>query len=1154
MKARSIRIMSGLVILLLIAGSIFYYYKTGRPEEVIYIAAIGPFKGADEKVGRAFKQGLNLALKETNQKGGINGRKLRYDLLNDQNDHILAMEMAQKVIKKNRAIAVIGHHYSSCSISAGPIYKKYKIPAITPFSTNAKVTQDNEWYFRNIYNDDLQARFLASYAKKIDLISHSDEKFVSIIHENLDYGQGLADSFEKAARSMGLSVKYRAGFDPDDTRLDQTLRSIVSNLQSKKDAGSVFIATHAEMGVRIVKIMRDSLMFNPVMTPDAFASHSFSTGFDMFEKERRNPGFYTNGIYVTSPLIFDTAGKKAQLFKADYFETYGEKPDWIAAFAYDTAMLVIDAAKNTAITGQQDTIASDRENIRDYLAGLDSIDNSLEGVTGFNYFDANRNSLKPITIGIYKNINIISALIQFHPVGDLNEVPDFKKALSDRRIMLFGGRYMYKTNVVYTGIRINRISDLDLKSQTCNLDFNIWFRFQGNIDVENIEFLNAVDKIEIGQPVDEQVKGNITSRLFLVKGRFKTDFVNLHFPFNYHILGFRFRHRELPRHNLVYVADILGMGMKNYESFTEKMKLNQVLSSEYGWSIVTARFVQDVTEKDTMGNLDFILSLTRYADYSRFNFGILIKKSHFSLRGEISEEIAPYGMAICTFMVVILFFIQKSNLPLMRFRHSLKVTWLMLTFFFLAMLLCSETLSVTLLFDKTDERYQELSNLIFDILWWIVPAVLLNSGMKYFVWIPIKDRTGRAAPNVLRGFVAYIIFFLAFYGIVVFVFEQNINKLMATSGVIAMIIGFVIKANISNFFSGITINQGNAVRIGDWVQIGGFDPGRVYDITWRSTKLEVGDGSMLSVPNAVVSDSIIHNYNYPKKNHAISFSVHVHHEQPPDRIIKILYDAVISAQNIVKEPEPIVRFKGLTEWSSQYGISFEIEDYAQRFAVEESVWKRIWTHLQIAGIEAAVKHHEMRVYEGKTKAVSKIPDPFTAVQTLDIFKDLSLNAHQYLSKRVRIRKFAVGEIIVEQGDMDNSLFVIVEGVVNVVIHFSAENEKVDIVRIGAGSFFGEMALLTGEPRNATIVALTDTCLFEITKEDIAPLIEQEPEISNLLSTVLSERKTQTDTIMKMSSPDVEVMDKDTLSLNILYRIQNFFGLKKKNDAKNDQAK
>jgi potassium efflux system protein len=216
-------------IFLLICGAGLIHYLTTT--EHIHIALIAETSG-----DKSIVQAAMLYVDEINQQGGIHGQKVVLDVFDDQNDPNIAQQKAVEIAEQNNAIAVIGHRSSSCSISAGDIYKKYHIPAITPFSTNVKVTQDNDWYFRTIFDDRLQGRFLAHYVKNV-----FQQKTASIIYTDDAYGSYLAQVFSETASDLDIQIKHQWHFKNNDPSVDQTLSQIAGELKANAaQAGAVF--------------------------------------------------------------------------------------------------------------------------------------------------------------------------------------------------------------------------------------------------------------------------------------------------------------------------------------------------------------------------------------------------------------------------------------------------------------------------------------------------------------------------------------------------------------------------------------------------------------------------------------------------------------------------------------------------------------------------------------------------------------------------------------------------------------------------------------------------------------------------------------------------------------------------------------------------
>jgi len=1128
-----------------------YFHEEKQP---IRIAFIGPMSGKGAAAGELMSNAIKLYFEEINrEREKKNRRKFKLDIFNDENGcSEKAKEEALKIVNENKAVAVIGHWYSSCSITGGKIYKTYGFPAITPGSVKKEVTEGNEWYFRNIYNASASGQFLAYYIKKVLGLNH-----VTIIHDNSGYGSYLATEFKKSARQLDMNIKHQWDFRSTDKNKDLFFEEIVHQLKANaQEPGAILLAVQASEGIPLVKLIKDADIKHHIISGSGFSEQTFVDGFDKFPKEIGNPGFYTNDIYVATPLIFDTANEMAQEFKETYFAKYGQEPDWSAAYAYDTAMLLVkaieqldDAAEKDdkdelhEITGNQESIKVERERIRKALNKFNEPGVAVEGTTGFNYFDENRDAQKPVTIGVYKNKKLVSALTQFQVVRNPNEVPNLEAEIKkETRVLKIGENNYYKTNVVYTGIKINNISYID-KNLTFLLDFNIWFRSRSDFNPQDIEFINVADKVEkdaaviekieeqLKRPLKEETKNQMTYRLYRIKSYFKADFFSNDYIYKQRTLGVSFHHKSLTRNNLIYVTDVLGMG--NNQSVLEEMRNKQVLNQTTGWSIVNPMFFQNIAKKSSLGNPEYLNMQGGKVEYSQFNAIIQIKKNEFTLRGKIDEQYAYYIMWICLISILLLH--KLSN----KYKKFSRLIWFFESIFAFILLLSGEVLLVYKLSENIETYNIKFVIRIFDMLWWIIPAILVNLASEHFIWTPIEQRTSRQIPNIVRLFLAFIIYFFAVVGIIAFVYDQQLTSILATSGVIAMIIGLAIQINISNIFSGIAINMERPFRLRDWVKIGDFDEGEVIDITWRTTRIKTRKECILCIPNSIASESPILNFCYPDEVYWLWPTVYVHPMHHPERVNKILLDALLSSKKVLKDPAPVVLFTGINEWAASYWIAFCANNYADKHFILQDVWTRVWLHLNRAGITPAVQRQEVHFFKGvKERGGKEATKPITLLKEIDLFKPFSEEAKQNISQKIRHHRFEQDDEIVQQGDAGDSLFIIVEGVVAVQVKTN-DGRIEEAARLGAGNFFGEMALLTGEERKATVIALADTYLFELTKADIKPLINDEPEVSELISKVLSRRQDVIDSIQKHIKHDVKIQK--TKFNELLDKINIFFG-------------
>jgi branched-chain amino acid transport system substrate-binding protein len=1125
MKKKSI----GLSIFVLITMIGGYFYS--KPEiKSIRVAVVGPMSGKYAVNGESFVQGIQLCLQNMKCQYPSKKYSIKIDIYDDQNNADMAYETAKKIADANRHVAIIGHHFSSCSIRAGSIYKDMGIPAISPASTNILVTRNNQWYFRTIFNDYLQSIYLSIYVKEV-----LNKKKVSIIQEDQNYGAYLGKVFEEECRRSGLSIVFKKTFKVNDPDQNKRIQHIVNALKKQKDIDILFLAMHSSEGIKFVKAMKDNGIDISIITPDAFASKTFQKGFEQFAREREYPGYYTNGIYVITPIIYDTANEDGQQFWNQYINQFGKEPGWHAAFAYDTAIVLYQTIIRCIDPDKRKSLTEERQAIRDELSKISSIDKSIKGVTGYNYYDVNGDSPKPVSFGIFKNGKIISAMNQLRVTSKISN--QLKR--SDTKQIMLDNQLLTKTRVVYTGVQINELSDININNLLFSIDCYIWFRFRGELDTENIAFDNAAMPVLLKKISRKTTKDGINYHLYHLKGRFKADSFTYKLPFGKHLLGIAFHHKTCHRNQLIYVVDMIGMRINDQEALLSQINSANVLNPSSGWRADQVNFFQSISEKSALGVPEYIDINSGVVKYSQFNLGVRIKRSKFGVN--LLYEIFPGGftvklLIISTLIIVCLAVMIRNKI---FFQTYSNLVWTIQICCVFVALLTFEIFVLNSMIDKTSMDNVRTFKRFFDILWWLIPACCLNLAIKRFIWTPLEIRTQRKIPTVARRFIAFIIILLSIFGIVAFVFDERITGILATSGVFAMIIGLAVQVNISNIFSGIAMNVEKTFRTGDWVKIGELKEGKVLDINWRCTRIQCRDNSIHNIPNSMVSDSEITNYSYPNNIFEHHFIIHIDPSHAPERVKKIILDALLSIKEINQKPLPFVRFKGTTEFSTRYGVFYCTQNYQQKTQTEEIVWNRVFIHLKRAKINLAMQRHRIYMTSDVPIEEDETVQSINLLKEIELFKHFSEEDQTFISQRIKHHTFRAGQSIVRKGDDGDSLYIIVEGVVAITIIM--DGKEIELGRLGAENIFGEMALLTGEPRSANVVSLTETYLLEISKQVIAPIIETQPEISSLLGEVLTQRKKKTQSILaNMESSNIQ---NEEIPKKIVSKILKYFGVK-----------
>lgn len=595
------------------------WFLNHNQEKAIYVALAGPL-GEDLKGGDDIQRGVELGIAEANAAGGIDGRPIKLLKFNDDNDSDLAKKVAQRIVD-SPAVAVIGHYYSGPSIAAGELYEKAGIAAVSGSATADEVTRDRRWYFRVIPDNHSQGVFLANYAWSV-----RNDKSAIIIYEDGGYGRSLESSFRNSFRGLGGTIQrewmYDYSVDPK-TQVQQIVGQMIQDRLNPPDV--VFVAMYADDAGPLIVAMRRAGLNYAILGGDTIGDPTTPDVFADQPEEQARPGYFSDGIYAATPMMFDMAGELAFSLQ-DKMAKQGFQPGWGEAMYYDATLVLVDAIKHANLQVGPQALAQNRAAVRDALERNNSPATAVQGVTGMLYFDNQHNPSISMIMGTFQQKKFISAPVQLQPATDITRIVDLKKELADGNMLIVNGKYMYRTRLVYAGVDFNEIGDVNLKDSTFLADFYLWFRYQGDFDEMDIEFPNAVEPIHLGDPVLETISGGSTYHVYRIKAKFKSDFDYSDYPFDEQPLKIAFRHRHITRENLIYVPDIVGMKFQSSKETVDKLSRVGVFKAGSSWEIRSIEFYQDVPRYDTtLGNPAFFNSNSNI-EYSSFNAVVVIQR------------------------------------------------------------------------------------------------------------------------------------------------------------------------------------------------------------------------------------------------------------------------------------------------------------------------------------------------------------------------------------------------------------------------------------------------------------------------------------------------------------------------------------------------
>jgi small-conductance mechanosensitive channel/CRP-like cAMP-binding protein len=405
-----------------------------------------------------------------------------------------------------------------------------------------------------------------------------------------------------------------------------------------------------------------------------------------------------------------------------------------------------------------------------------------------------------------------------------------------------------------------------------------------------------------------------------------------------------------------------------------------------------------------------------------------------------------------------------------------------------------------------------------------------------------RHRRGAAPPALLDSVIAVLLYGVGAALVANRWFGVELTLFLGTSAVVGAVVGLALQDSLGNLFAGIALHTEAPFRVGDWVRVGDRD-GKVEEISWRATRLRTWDGDTLTVPNNDVARHGILNYSLPKAPHSRVVSLGVSYHTPPNKVVSALEALLTQVPGLVSDPAPVVRVLGYAESAVHYEVRYWIPAYDAYRRIESEIHRLLWYHFRRHGIE--IPFPSRNVYIHQAGATEGAESPATRLQRalrgIDLFRPLSDDELRAAAARFRPLHYAGGERIIEEGAPGDSFFLIDNGEVQVSKKMGGFSRE--LARLMEGQFFGEMALLTGEPRTATVVAASDVDVFVLDKSGFQDIIAANPAIAVDMSSLLAERR---EALSQAEGDVTHRFDAQgnpaELKQRILDRIRSYFGV------------
>lgn len=425
--------------------------------------------------------------------------------------------------------------------------------------------------------------------------------------------------------------------------------------------------------------------------------------------------------------------------------------------------------------------------------------------------------------------------------------------------------------------------------------------------------------------------------------------------------------------------------------------------------------------------------------------------------------------------------------------------------------------------------------------------IFLLLGLRIIDWLvvkPILTRGGTSPlPRFVHQIVLIVLYVLAGLGFASHTLGWSVGGYLAGAGAVSIILGLALQETMGNFFSGLVLQASQPFKEGDVIEVSGNE-GRVVGMTWRAVTIYNGNGNYVIIPNAVMARERIVNYYNPTKAMAHSLLVGLDYHVPPHEAQKILKDVALETPGVLKAPEPTVLLEDFGPVAMMYRVGFWVEDAAQRKAIEHAVRANTWYRLRQRGLEIPFANRPMEAPWTEKKLAAKREEDLRGVMELlrknQLFKDLSDEQLRALANDCEEVLLPSGMTIYRQDEPGESMFVVKSGVMDVFMR-AADGREHDVGDVLPGQSFGELSMMTDQPRSATLRAQKDVACIEIRRDQMTEIFEKNPGVMTAMSQVVAQQQRSREEILEKLGAKMQPATANMQSDNVLAKMRKLFG-------------
>ncbi len=406
-----------------------------------------------------------------------------------------------------------------------------------------------------------------------------------------------------------------------------------------------------------------------------------------------------------------------------------------------------------------------------------------------------------------------------------------------------------------------------------------------------------------------------------------------------------------------------------------------------------------------------------------------------------------------------------------------------------------------------------------------------------------RRKAGQEFPSIFRQLLKGLVYLILILSFLSNTYKIDITPLLTTSAVFTMVLGLALQDVLGNLFAGLSVHISPPFRIGDWISINGFS-GRVEESNWRATTLRQANSGLVIIPNNQISKNEIINFSDSSGAMFHELTVGLPYDVSPERIRRILASAAREVEEIMQRPAPVITLVNFGESAIDYKVRFYTTNEAGSSRVRSNLASRIWYRLKREGLSIPFPIRDVFVHHEQDDRTKVIEHRLNLISGIDFIAALDQKLQTLVAERLEECWYETGEHVVTEGSFDTDLFIIDRGRVQV---FVASAGQKPVAELGEGEFFGEMSLLTGEKRAASVVAKTEIRLLKLNRDTMGRLLGEDSQLAETLSRTLAERSSKNVQMVadhhesKLAASQKQV-DESAAKAALLRRIRGFFKL------------